>query len=115
MLDFPNHVGYLKRTNIYHNTAQDATQTDTGPTNLRHVVVISKCTTNHSHFREIDEAIVSEVGRSFFYERQVSEIHAEVRDAGWVTSVSRNRILLEDRPSHPFIRIAIATCNNTRH
>ena len=23
MLDFPNHVGYLKRMNIYHNTARE--------------------------------------------------------------------------------------------
>ena len=44
---------------------------------------------DHSHLREVDKPVLRRVGSSFLDERQVGEVHAQVRNAGRITSASR--------------------------
>ena len=41
----------------------------------------------HSHFRKVEQSVVSEIGCAFLDERQISEVHAQIRNARRVAPV----------------------------
>lgn len=45
------------------------------------------CSTYHSHFRKVEEPIFCEVWCTFLNKREVSEVHAQVRYAGRITTM----------------------------
>lgn len=48
--------------------------------------------THHSHLGEVDQAVLRVVGCTLFDEGQVSEVHSQVRDTGWIATLKQTAL-----------------------
>ena len=41
----------------------------------------------HSHFGEVEQSVLCEIGSAFLYKGQVGQVHAKIRDTWWIASM----------------------------
>ena len=50
-------------------------------------MIESRVSFYHSHFREVEQAVLCEIGSTFLDERQVGQVHAKIRNTRWIATM----------------------------